>query len=237
MKIALCLSGQPRYIDIGYQYLYNNILSKYNIDVFSHIWYDEELIDSDIEFCIRYNRSHKWEKDSDKKILNLYNPKKYIFESPKSFSVQPFTGANFELIKPENVLSMFYSIEQANKLKKEYEKENNFRYDLVIRSRTDIILHNFNLNLNTVDKNKIYCYGLDQFMFENTIICNDQFAFGSSEYMDIYSSLFSMLEYYWQTYKPPSMVGERILTTHLYYSKIPVQCCNDSEMSVNIFKG
>ena len=132
---------------------------------------------------------------------------------------------------------MYYSIEQANKLKKEYEKENIFTYDLVIRSRTDIILQNFNLNLNTLDNNKIYYYGLDQFMFNNVAICNDQFALGSSEYMNVYSSLYSMLEYYWKTYKPPSMVGERILTTHLYYSKIPVYCCNDSEMLVNIYKG
>jgi hypothetical protein len=169
-------------------------------------------------------------------ILNLYKPKKYIFEPPKKFLLEEFTGANFELIKPQNVLSMFYSIEQANNLKKEYEKENNFVYDIVIRSRTDIILQNFNLDLNTLD-NKIYYYGLNQFMFNNIAICNDQFAIGSSEYMNIYSSLYSLLEYYWKTYKPPSMVGERILTTHLYYSKVPIKCCKDTEMYVNIFKG
>lgn len=236
MKIALCLSGQPRYLDIGYQYLYNIFLSKYDVDVFSHIWFDEKLTNKDIDFCIRYNRSHKWEKNSDKKVLDLYKPKKYIFEPPKQFSTQPFLGANFELIKPENVLSMYYSIEQANKLKKEYEEENNFKYDVVIRSRTDIILQNFNLNLLNLE-NKIYYYGLDQLMFENIPITNDQFALGSSEHMDTYSSLYSMLEYYWQNYKPPSMVGERILTTHLYHSKVPIHSCKDTELYVNIYKG
>jgi len=236
MKIALCLSGQPRYLEIGFDALFKNFISKYNVDVFAHIWFDEKLIDTNIDFCIPYNRSHKWEKDADKKVIELYKPKKTFFEPPKQFSLEPFKGANFELIAPNNVLSMFYSIKQANNLKCAYENENNFEYDLVIRARTDLILQN-NLNFSLIDKNKIYYYGLGQTMFDNISICNDQFALGSSKLMNIYSGLFDLLEFYWATYKPPSMVGERILTTHLHYSKTPIYCCNNSELYVNIHKG
>lgn len=236
MKIALCLSGQPRYLQIGYKHLYENIISKYDVDVFSHIWFDESLVNKDIEFSIPYNRSHKWEKDVDKKLIDLYKPKKWLFEQPKQFSLENFLGANFEAIAPNNVLSMFYSIKQANNLRQQYELEKNIQYDLVIRSRTDCVL-NINLNLHQVNKNTIYCYGLDQTMFNNFKICNDQFAIGDRGVMDIYCELYNLLEYYWKTYQPPSMVGERILTTHLYYSKVLVQCCKAPELDVNIYKG
>ena len=34
MKVALCISGQPRYLDEGYAQINKNILQKYSPDVF-----------------------------------------------------------------------------------------------------------------------------------------------------------------------------------------------------------
>lgn len=236
MKIALCLSGQPRYLDQGYKALFDNVLSKHDVDVFSHIWFDEQLVDQDIKFCIQYNRAQKWEKDSDKKIVELYKPKKWVFETPKQFPVEAFKDANFEQLSsdPSRVLSMFYSIKQANKLKKKYEQENNFVYDLVIRARTDLVINN-NLDFKNIDSNKVYCYHV-HVSHENLLLCNDQFAVSSSKNMDVYSSLFDKLEYYWINDKPWSMVGERILSHHLYKTETDIYYCNDSELYVNIIK-
>ena len=40
MKIALILSGQPRfYNSVSYTTIYNEILNKYDTDVFFHCWY------------------------------------------------------------------------------------------------------------------------------------------------------------------------------------------------------
>ena len=52
----------------------------------------------------------------------------------------------------------FYSFYKVNKLRNEYESENNINYDLCIKLRPDIILKN-KLNLNILDKNKIYLFG------------------------------------------------------------------------------
>tara|TARA_R100001163_G_C5068190_1_gene208135 strand:+ start:3376 stop:3552 length:177 start_codon:yes stop_codon:yes gene_type:complete len=43
MKIALQFSGQPRFIEdkICYISIKNNILDKYDCDVFCHFWWDE----------------------------------------------------------------------------------------------------------------------------------------------------------------------------------------------------
>ena len=38
MKIALCLSGQPRSIDAGFNALNQSILKHNNVDVFIHTW-------------------------------------------------------------------------------------------------------------------------------------------------------------------------------------------------------
>ena len=238
MKIALCLSGQPRYIDIGYRSLYDCLLSKYDVDVFSYIWYDDSMCGQEFGYGLQYNRCDKWETGLDKKIIDYYQPKKYKFAAPKEFSMNSFEGANFEsIVKPSNVLSMFYSIKQVNNLRQEYEIDNKIEYDLVIRGRTDLILNNFNISLNNIETDKVYCYKTNITMLDNIEMCNDQFAIGNKKNMNVYSSVFDYLEYYWKDYKIPSMIGERVLTTHLFHNKISTYHCNDKEMYVSIYTG
>jgi len=84
---------------------------------------------------------------------------------------------------------MFYKIEECNNLKKSFEEENNFKYDLVLRMRSDLIIYkplplDVELNSNTL---YLPIYG-------NYAGACDQIGFGSSEVMDKYSSLFSNIE-------------------------------------------
>ena len=46
MKIAICLSGQPRYLEYGYFFIKKFILDKYSVDTFIHTWFDESYIGS-----------------------------------------------------------------------------------------------------------------------------------------------------------------------------------------------
>jgi hypothetical protein len=39
MKIALCFSGLPRFINETYDNLSNNLIQNYDVDVFVHTWY------------------------------------------------------------------------------------------------------------------------------------------------------------------------------------------------------
>jgi hypothetical protein len=64
MKVAIAISGLPRKVEEGYNQFWKQIIEKYNADVYLHFWEDEEY----------------------KKILSLYNPKKYISEKPFSFA-------------------------------------------------------------------------------------------------------------------------------------------------------
>ena len=74
---------------------------------------------------------HTWtlKRDTSRQVQELYNPVRFMEEPPLDVHEVGSFG------------SMLYSIMQANELKKQYEIENNFRYDLVIKTRFDLIYH------------------------------------------------------------------------------------------------
>jgi hypothetical protein len=74
---------------------------------------------------------HTWtlDKATSLKVQELYNPLLFI-EEP-----------SIDVVQVGNFGSMLYGIMMANELKKQYEIENNFRYDMVIKTRFDLIFH------------------------------------------------------------------------------------------------
>ena len=141
MRIALCLSGYFNSIkdstsfgDDGYLYIKKHILDEvdngHQVDVFFH----------------------NWEPNLYDKIVNLYKPKKYIIEPQIDFekvadqhkvsrihldkhnklgtwSINSSTGTGY--VGPERLLSQFYSVQKSFELKRQYEEDNNFKYDLL----------------------------------------------------------------------------------------------------------
>ena len=164
MKIALCISGQPRHYEIGYFSFTKAILNKYNPDVFIHTWYDKDKVGQ------VYDRSDPAERreetqnliydDIPEGINNLYRPKVFIHEPQVQFNLRDtgFTLAEHS-ITPFRLYSQKYSIEKANDLKSEYEKENGFKYDWVIRARFDLDYDLMNLDLSKYNKKYIYVNG------------------------------------------------------------------------------
>lgn len=191
-KIALVYSGQPRHVKECHS---NHIDTFYKanpnfeIDVFAHIWYDEKKIGA--YYRDDYKKAGRWDSGSKECIMDNWKPKGIIFEKPKEFSAPDGIVPNPRFICPANhFLSMFYSLECANTLKKEYENKNNFKYDCVVRLRTDevflnpIVMLDYNLSSINVLKEWAHIeYGL-----------NDHFAFGSSELMDKYSDVYTNFE-------------------------------------------
>ena len=41
MKIALCFSGQPRFVNEVAPYIIKNICEEYDVDTYFHFWFDE----------------------------------------------------------------------------------------------------------------------------------------------------------------------------------------------------
>jgi hypothetical protein len=235
MKIALCLSGQPRYIDVGYRNIYENILSKYDCDTFIHTWWDESKIGDkfDISEKMSYNRNCKWEENTIDKIEDLYNPKLIHFQTQKEFDI--FGNVDYGFANPISIYSMYYSIMKSNELKKTYELENNFKYDIVIRCRFDITFEPLNLDLNNIDSNKIYVSGEIHYN-SSTNTPNDQFAVSSSDNMDYYSSLYEKMSKY-KDMGFKSFTGENLLKYHLVdLGKMNLYFTNNNELLCNIIK-
>lgn len=72
---------------------------------------------------------HTWKTDdkTSATVKDLYKPVSYLEETP------------LDKTKESSFGSMLYSIMMANELKKRHEIENNFRYDLVIKTRFDLV--------------------------------------------------------------------------------------------------
>lgn len=173
-KIALCISGFMRYYE-------KNIISlkkffPYNFDIFIHTWKTKD--------------HHTLELCNKDEIINLYNPKLISFEAPKQFNIsQEFKNKNIYNKRNINgILSMYHKIYECNKLKIQYEKENNFKYDAVIRFRSDIELLQ-KIEINNLDKINIPKFG-------DYSGIQDQIAFSNSNNMDQYSELYLNIENY-----------------------------------------
>jgi hypothetical protein len=138
MKIAICLSGQPRFVEKGVDSFCKNILENNDVDVFIHNWYDKKDKNKKFDSSQFYLDSKVgYQSEKTESILNSLSPKKIILEQPKNF--EEFSHlADLPTAKQTKLASMFYSMYRCNQLKKEYEHENGFTYDLVIKTRIDI---------------------------------------------------------------------------------------------------
>jgi hypothetical protein len=109
-----------------------------------------------------------------------------------------FCGSN----NIHNQIGQLYNIWKANELKKQFEYENNFKYDLVVRTRFDNYFFNSLTDslVEQVSNGSIWIpYGFDD-LPEYGGGVNDQFAIGTSESMDIYSSMYTNMYDYCMKY-------------------------------------
>ena len=204
-KIAMCISGYLRTFKECYPTIKKNIIDGNDIDIFIHT-YDKwgnssgwrhpiDLSeDIDMEFLesipnIKLMAIQKWD--------NI----KYQFEKFREF--QPYiTNINV-------IATIFYKVYMCNELRKQYEKENNIKYDLIIRMRGDQIFEK-KINLEfPEDKILInaYPWGDEDFIHHyvgedcgepggrnETEWMNDRFAVGTPENIDYLSELYLHFE-------------------------------------------
>lgn len=216
MRVAVCLSGQPRKAIETYPNIYENIIKPNNADVFIHMHYDPanpymEKTHMDNGTCV-------CNADVDKKIIDLYQPKRFLVEAPRNFQKPGFNipekridsvmnmNAHKNMTRGEaknhfvkQMTSMFYSIYKSNELKELYANENNIQYDYVIRIRFDLMPEQ-PLHCSQLDPRFIHYIEMGQ--PDNLI--SDWFNIGSNAIMNIYASMFLHMEY---------------LSTFLYFNK------------------
>ena len=202
-KIALCYSGRPR----SYQECYKNHkdyfrLGQKDVDVFAHMWFDEDLVGSQFRTDVGQGT---WPDSSVKDWIDEnWKPKKIIYEKPRYFAdmFADTWQTKWKATHPkDNQISMFYGIEQAINLKKQYEEENNFKYDYVVRMRSDLLWmqHPGPIKFEDYDQNKLHSFNVNpgpdwiQTGVKDFAIL-DIIAWGGSEVMDKYGKIYSNLQ-------------------------------------------
>jgi hypothetical protein len=226
MKTCVLLSGKSgdiynkfkkKNIDFTYYYsnVYNTIIKPFNADVFISTWNFSGI----------------------ENIIRIYNPMLIRIEDYEDFYMRQNIYKNNIIYNKDNdvifnsIYPMFYKIYDCGLLKKEYESLNNFKYDLVIRSRFDLIFGNIHtscskepyideMSLEEIDdsiKNDVIYLRKDPFV-GNKIINDwiwDQFAFSNSKTMDIYNSTYLNLTNILNSGEENCDVHEKILYYNL----------------------
>jgi hypothetical protein len=176
-KIALCISGVPRYYRENID-TFNRLKKEFkDIDVFAHLWYD---VDKD------FNINNFIELYQPKSIMvEKYDEIKDIFQHIRDYNIK-----QMNIILP--VLSMYYSIYKSNELKRLFMRANKERYKYSIRYRTDVRIINLDYN-ELKDKLESYSIIIPMTNTDRTIV-SDFFAVGESSKMDIYSGVWNELK-------------------------------------------
>jgi len=195
MRVALLLSGKFRGSYIPFNYLEKNLISKYNPDIF-----------------INYNYKNENDMECDEsELVSIYNPKSINFTKTPDIVFDKIKSVDGYQVADESsvssVFNMWWGIYQANQLKSNYEEQNGFKYDVVIRTRFDIeILEE--VELRNWNNSLFIPMGSD-----HRDGFNDLLAYGKSHTMDYYCSNFNHLVDY---IKDGELVHpERLLRKHL----------------------
>jgi len=148
MRIAVLLYGQPRFFEQTWQYLKEEFnLPGVEFDFFVHFWEGVGFSPKD-DKQLRYIDNTSLVKDR----LTKLNVKKQLIEDYKRLDVLCKTfntvhkfllkGSFNEVSNPlgyRYYLGQYVSVYNAHCLMEEYEAENNFKYDVVVKARSDFI--------------------------------------------------------------------------------------------------
>lgn len=211
VKLALCFSGDPRTYNKCFESIKNNLLDKFDCDVFVSTYNTDETTKND--------------------ILNLYRPKKYIFNNRDDiFNIVSKHLANVKDVKMiatevvgesnkyddyinnlENnffdynkfkntfrysklsidAICQFYGIYDVSKLCKEFMLENNISYDYILRIRLDDKVHNTFI-LNELKENEILINHIIYYSNSNKL--QDHFFMAKPETFFKISSLYNDID-------------------------------------------
>lgn len=183
-KIAICISGQPRTWkstkeNIKNFFTFKNYHPEYNVpitvDYFIHTW------DCDMFGDVRDQPRQTQQNKDEEKIRDFYQPKMMEVE-------------HFEEEKLPNPWDgLFYSFMKSVFLKRQWEIENDFTYNLVIKIRFDIIFNTLLPFFKLHEIQYLTCYtlhGVSKFPSEiNHNAFDDVVFYSNSTTMDIISNV------------------------------------------------
>tara|TARA_B100001964_G_scaffold224410_1_gene271181 strand:- start:345 stop:1142 length:798 start_codon:yes stop_codon:yes gene_type:complete len=150
---------------------------------------------NDVDFFI-----FSWQTDKEKEFEEYFKPKKMELTPQIYFKYPTHFMDDIDNKRILAHYSRWYGFKRVMKLRKEYEKENNFKYDLVINARFDMCWNSI-FNFNELDSNKVHLaetidrqYGWPNSICKNELI--DHIYAMNTENMDKFATMFNHLDEY-----------------------------------------
>ena len=149
-----------------------------HIDYFIHTW----NYSGDREGVSQPYITRDVSREEFDNVVDWYKPKKYVLDDKK----QDY------FYESDHWSSLFYSMAQSIMLKREYEIENNFEYDIVVKTRPDCVFDpRYHFSWELLENNILYATqgGLmeTEFHMFNT---NDMVFYGNSYTMDLVMQMY-----------------------------------------------
>lgn len=193
MRIAICLSGQPRTWEKCYKKWLEIFSGQGEIDFYFHLWDYNTLPSFLSSYANMKIVDELLSTDERNRIIDELKPKKFLFESRK-----PINYWNTELPVASQFgpwcREQFYSLYRVSLLKREFEIENDFRYDVVIRMRPDLWIESSHTLLSP-DPNVLYT---SHCSWDHTFNCyrvGDIFFYGDSYTFDQAAEFYKFLSH------------------------------------------
>jgi len=225
MKLAVCYRGHLRTLSKTFENQKQHLFKDNDVDFFCHTW---NIYEEEIDF-----------------LKEVVKPKRFLVVDVKLFEKNPYNTmtvsdscmeTNFEKDKflndgylqgrPYNVLSMLYSLNKVNSLRKEYCQRENIKYDAVIICRPDIYFYG-DFNYNEIDINKVNISWFESIgeHLNNQVSIIDHIGFSSEENMNYYCDCFLYLPAYYFNQKVP-MIPEVMLGWHIKSNSFEINMIN-----------
>lgn len=192
MKIAVLLTGMPRYLDRN-KVLMKDFFKGHEVDYFCHAWFNKN---KKIEEKSWHKTPIAIDPNTIYKILENYKPKNYLIEPQRQFELPRNYTYNTSWPQPFFIVfSHFYSVKTANLLRLAYEKETGTKYDIVFKTRYDLFIGN-KVKFEDLDLNKLYLHDNCNSWADlyDDVSFNDMVAFSKPENMNIYCNVFDNID-------------------------------------------
>jgi hypothetical protein len=196
MRVGICLSGVPRWL---YRTDFiNKIATKYDTYLFLFHWKSNQYENLKTHSFI----SRPADPDFNPEIYKLPALKHFESSSLVFEDIVPELQSQYDRCPKEKQgvknlapYSMCYAIKEANKLREQYEINNNFKFDLVMKCRFETYFFkesgiNSDFDFSKYDLNYLW---KPMMWCDRKYDMNDCFAFSNSENMSHYSRIYDNL--------------------------------------------
>ena len=210
MKLALCFYGLPRYSDYTLETLKKYLLDLYDIDVYAHLWWSDEMIGQYKHRC-----SHDvWEADTIIKLKEKLNFKKLFTEPQIKFDISDYkpTSPEPELNNLSEIICkdhIFGIISKWNSVYRAFSLiDNPSDYDFIIMARID---SDYSIPIDISKLKSYILYLQDGYRAGWDRKYDDVFAIGSPNVIKYFADIYKYVGKYYK---------DGLVHMHLYLDKM-----------------